>query len=115
MQPGVRTAIKPRDRKVRILATLGPASAGAEMIRKLSEAGADAFRSNMSHGEQQDKAALVTAIRALEEEQGRPSTILFDLQGPKLRVGNFDGGTVMLEAGGSFRLDRDPAPGDASR
>ena len=92
-------SIKPRARKVRILATLGPASSHPEMIRKLSEAGADAFRINMSHGEQQEKADLVAAIRALEEEQGRPSTILFDLQGPKLRVGNFDGGSAQLDAG----------------
>jgi len=85
------------------------------MIRRLSEAGADAFRINMSHGGQQDKAALVTAIRALEEEQGRPSTILFDLQGPKLRVGNFEGRSAMLAPGASFRFDCDEAPGNAER
>ena len=115
MQPGVTKSIKPRGRKVRILATLGPASSSPAMIRKLSEAGADAFRINMSHGEQQDKVALVAAIRALEEEQGRPSTILFDLQGPKLRVGNFEGGSALLTAGSAFWFDRDSALGDASR
>ena len=83
MQRFVTNAIKPRGRKVRILATLGPASNSPSMIRELSEAGADAFRINMSHGTQDEKAALVATIRALEEEQGRPSTILFDLQGPK--------------------------------
>ena len=108
-------SIKPRDRKVRILATLGPASSHPEMIRKLSEAGADAFRINMSHGEQQDKVALVAAIRALEEGLGRPTTILFDLQGPKLRVGNFEGGSAQLDAGGTFWFDRDSAPGSATR
>ena len=56
---------KPRNRKVRILATLGPASDTPEMIEKLFIAGADAFRINMSHGEQADKAALVKYIRAL--------------------------------------------------
>ena len=115
MQRCVTTPIKPRGRKVRILATLGPASSSPAMIRKLSEAGADAFRINMSHGTQAEKAALVAAIRTLEEEAGRPSTILFDLQGPKLRVGKFGGGLAMVEAGASFRLDRDPAPGDATR
>src|SRR5687767_14127878 len=115
MQRCVTKPIKPRGRKVRILATLGPASNSPAMIRKLSEAGADAFRINMSHGTQAEKAALVAAIRTLEEEAGRPSTILFDLQGPKLRVGKFDGGTAMVEAGASFRFDRDPAPGDATR
>ena len=86
------TMLKPRARKVRILATLGPASSSPEMIRALVEAGADAFRINMSHGSQAEKAKLVEAIRALEKELHRPTTILVDLQGPKLRVGKFKGG-----------------------
>jgi pyruvate kinase len=65
------------------------------MIRKLMLAGADAFRINMSHGDQKAKAKLVEHIRALEKEFHRPTTILFDLQGPKLRVGHFDGGLLM--------------------
>ena len=73
--------LKPRARKVKILATLGPASSSPEMIRSLAEAGADAFRINMSHGSQAEKAKLVEAIRALEKTLHRPSTILFDLQG----------------------------------
>ena len=77
------------------------------MIRKLMLAGADAFRINMSHGDQKQKAKLVEAIRALEKEFHRPTTILFDLQGPKLRVGQFKGGTAMLEKGERFILDRD--------
>ena len=70
--------LAPRSRKVKILATLGPASSDAKMIRALMLAGADAFRINMSHGDQQQKAKLVEAIRELEKEFGRPSTILFD-------------------------------------
>jgi pyruvate kinase len=105
----------PRSRKVRVLATLGPASSSQDMIRKLFLAGADAFRINMSHGAHADKVPLVQAIRALEEELNRPTTILFDLQGPKLRVGKFADGKVLLETGASFVLDRDPTPGDASR
>ena len=107
--------LPPRDRKVRILATLGPASSTPEMIRALFEAGADAFRINMSHGQQADKAALVSAIRALEKELGRPTTILVDLQGPKLRVGRFAEGAIELKTGQAFQLDLDPTPGDASR
>ena len=107
--------LKPRARKVKILATLGPASSTPEMIRALMEAGADAFRINMSHGSQADKAKLVEAIRALEKGLHRPTTILFDLQGPKLRVGKFAGGSAMLEGGQQFVFDRDPAPGDATR
>jgi len=107
--------LPPRSRKVKILATLGPASSDAKTIRKLLIAGADAFRINMSHGDQQQKAKLVSHIRALEKEFHRPSTILFDLQGPKLRVGHFTGGEAILVKGKKFVFDRDPAPGDANR
>ncbi|MDQ3074746.1 MAG: pyruvate kinase [Pseudomonadota bacterium] len=107
--------LKPRERKVKILATLGPASSPPEMIRALMEAGADAFRINMSHGNQADKVKLVEAIRDLEKSLHRPTTIVFDLQGPKLRVGSFEGGSAMLEGGQVFTFDRDPKPGDASR
>ncbi|WP_294323987.1 pyruvate kinase [uncultured Sphingomonas sp.] len=108
-------AISPRSRKVRVLATLGPASNTYEMIAKLFEAGADAFRVNMSHGDQQSKVAVIEAIRGLEKQYGRPTTILADLQGPKLRVGRFAEGRVMLEAGQRFTLDRSDEPGDATR
>ncbi|MFN3435510.1 MAG: pyruvate kinase, partial [Sphingomonas sp.] len=73
------TAIAPRSRKVRVLATLGPASNTPEMIATLFQAGADAFRVNMSHGDQQSKVAVIAAIRALEKEFARPTTILADL------------------------------------
>ncbi len=105
----------PRDRRVRILATLGPASSGPERIRALFDAGADAFRLNMSHGDHAMHAANVAAIRAMEKETGRPTTILADLQGPKLRVGTFAEGGVMLEEGQRFTFDADPAPGDVQR
>ena len=107
--------LKPRARKVKILATLGPASSSPEMIRALMEAGADAFRINMSHGEQSEKVALVEAIRALEKSLRRSTTIVFDLQGPKLRVGNFKGGSAVLKTGQHFVLDRNRAPGDETR
>lgn len=109
------TKFVPRSRKVRILATLGPASSSEEMIRKLLLAGADAFRLNMSHGSHEVHAANVERIRALEKEFGRPTTILADLQGPKLRIGAFADGPVTLEVDAPFRLDRDRAPGDATR
>ncbi len=107
--------LPPRDRKVRILATLGPVSSGVEAIRALYLAGADAFRLNMSHGDHSVHAANVTAIRSLEREFGRPMTILADLQGPKLRVGTFAAGPVLLVKGTSLILDSDPAPGNATR
>lgn len=108
-------ASAPRSRKVRVLATLGPASNSPEMIENLFAAGADAFRINMSHGDQASKIPVIEAIRALEKKYGRPTTILADLQGPKLRVGRFAGGKVMLETGQTFVFDRDPTPGDAAR
>lgn len=107
--------LAPRTRKVRILATLGPASSDETMIRKLFIAGADAFRLNMSHGAHEGHAKNVTIIRALEKEFSRPTTILADLQGPKLRVGTFLGGPVLLTVGATFTLDRDETPGDNTR
>jgi len=107
--------LEPRARRVKVLATLGPASNTEATILALLTAGADAFRVNMSHGTQPEKAALIAAIRAVEKSAGKPLAILADLQGPKLRVGRFAGGGVMLENGAAFRLDSDPAPGDATR
>jgi len=107
--------IHPRSRKVRILATLGPASSTPEQIAALYEAGADAFRINMSHGDQQSKVAVIAAIRELETIYRRPTTILADLQGPKLRVGKFADGKVELVKGATFILDRSSEPGDAGR
>jgi pyruvate kinase len=107
--------LAPRSRKVKILATLGPSTSDPKMIRRLMLAGADAFRINMSHGDQKQKAKLVDHIRALEKEFKRPTTILFDLQGPKLRVGHFKGGRTVLEKGKRFTLDQDEAAGDSSR
>jgi pyruvate kinase len=108
-------ALKPRLRKVKILATLGPASSSASMIRRLMLAGVDAFRINMSHGTHAQKAKLVEAIRGLEKEFHRATTILFDLQGPKLRVGNFEGGSAELVKGDRFILDRDRKVGGSGR
>src|SRR3546814_11916293 len=85
------------------------------MIAELHRAGADAFRVNMSHGDHAGHAKVIAAIRALEKDTGRPTTILVDLQGPKLRVGTFKDGTPELVNGKSFVLDPDKPPGDAAR
>jgi pyruvate kinase len=108
-------AVAPRSRKVKILATLGPASSDLRTIRKLMVCGADAFRINMSHGDHKQKAKLVASIRKLEKEFGRPTTIVFDLQGPKLRVGHFNGGEALLEKGGRFIFDDDERAGNKRR
>ncbi|MFV0302936.1 MAG: pyruvate kinase [Paracoccus sp. (in: a-proteobacteria)] len=104
-----------RHRKVKIVATLGPASSDEAMIRKLFEAGADVFRLNMSHGSHDDHRARHAAIRRIEAETGRPIAILADLQGPKLRVGQFENGPVTLTEGASFRFDLDGAGGGRDR
>jgi pyruvate kinase len=104
-----------RLRRTKIVATLGPASSDRATIGKLFEAGADVFRINMSHTTHDRMRELVTTIRALETDYGRPIGILVDLQGPKLRLGKFAEGAAMLAKGETFTLDADPAPGDAKR
>jgi pyruvate kinase len=104
-----------RQRRTKILATLGPASSDPTMIAKLFDAGADVFRINMSHTTPDNMRTMVAAIRGIEEQRGRPIGILADLQGPKLRVGEFKTPSVMLDNGATFTLDSDPTPGDTQR
>ena len=104
-----------RMRRAKIVATLGPASSDTAMIGKLFAAGVDVFRINMSHTSQNRLRDLVAMIRSVEGETGRPIGILVDLQGPKLRLGTFTGGSAMVSNGENFVLDSDPAPGDSTR
>nr|MBO2511302.1 pyruvate kinase [Gammaproteobacteria bacterium] len=103
------------NKKVKILATLGPAIRGQDDIRQLVEAGVNLFRLNFSHGEHADHAERYRWVREVERELDYPIGILMDLQGPKLRVGRFAAGKVQLAKGQAFRLDLDPTPGDARR
>ena len=104
-----------RLRNVKIVATLGPASNTYEMIRTLHEAGADVFRLNMSHGSHETITKMHRMIRQVEKDLDSPIAILADLQGPKLRVGEFANGEEELEWGETFRLDLDETPGDRTR
>ena len=104
-----------RRRNAKIIATLGPKTANREMIQALFEAGADAFRINMSHTSHATLKSLHGLIREVEEDVGRPIAILADLQGPKIRIGDFASPPVTLKAGQKFRLDRADAPGDEKR
>ncbi|MDE3177332.1 MAG: pyruvate kinase [Pseudomonadota bacterium] len=104
-----------RGRRVKILATLGPASADPAVVEALYRAGADVFRINMSHASHDMMRERVAVIRALEEKVDRPIGILVDLQGPKLRVGLFANGAEELRKGDMFTVDDDPTPGDATR
>ena len=104
-----------RQRQAKIVATLGPASNSRDAIMALFEAGADVFRFNFSHGSYADHQARYEIVRELERESGRPIAVMADLQGPKLRVGQFADGRVVLAAGNQFVLDQDPSPGSAAR
>lgn len=104
-----------RQRNAKIIATLGPASSSADTIQALFEAGADVFRFNFSHGSHADHKARYDIVRDIERKLGRPIAILADLQGPKLRIGPFAEGRIMLKAGDEFVLDRDETPGTLQR
>jgi pyruvate kinase len=104
-----------RLRRVKIVATLGPASADKKVLSELFKAGADVFRINMSHATHDGMRERVKMIREIEEEFHRPIAILCDLQGPKLRIGQFEGGAAQLIKGATFVLDLDPEPGDTER
>jgi pyruvate kinase len=104
-----------RSRNTKIVATLGPASSDEATLRALFERGVDVFRLNFSHGTHDDHGRRLRTVRDLEVWYGRPIGVLLDLQGPKLRVGTLARGKATLETGSSFRLDMDPAAGDARR
>ncbi|MBM3950476.1 MAG: pyruvate kinase [Rhodospirillales bacterium] len=104
-----------RRRSAKIIATVGPACSTEAVLAKLFEAGADVFRLNFSHGSHEDHKTRFDIIRALETKHGRPIGILLDLQGPKLRVGEFKGGRIELAPGAKFRLDLNPDWGDERR
>jgi pyruvate kinase len=104
-----------RTRNAKIIATLGPASSSAAEIEGLFMAGVDVFRLNFSHGTHADHKERIDIIRALEARKNRPIGILCDMQGPKLRVGDFHGGKIKLETGAPFRLDLSSDLGDSTR
>lgn len=104
-----------RQRSVKIVATLGPASASKKIIRAMFDAGADVFRLNMSHQTHEEATQYHRAIREVEKDVARPIGILADLQGPKLRIGTFVKGSVELNEGAAFRLDMDAKEGTAAR
>jgi pyruvate kinase len=104
-----------RRRRTRIVATLGPASRAPETVLELARAGVDVFRLNFSHGAWDDHQAALEAVRAAEASLERPLAVLADLQGPKFRIGAFEGGRIALAPGQTLRLDLDAAPGGPRR
>ncbi len=104
-----------RYRNTKIVATLGPATKTKAKIRDLIKAGVDVFRLNFSHGTHSGHRAMCQTIRKLEEELNRPLSIMADLQGPKLRIGSFRGGTISLKTGDKFKLDLQDTLGSKKR
>jgi pyruvate kinase len=90
-------------RRTKIVATIGPASGDPDRLRALAEAGMDGARLNFSHGSHSHHAERVEAVRAIQEEIGRPLALIADLQGPKLRVGHLDE-PVQLRSGDEVEL-----------
>jgi pyruvate kinase len=104
-----------RNRRVKLVATIGPASESSKMLEQLFEAGVDVFRINMSHASHELAAELHDRVRAISERRQFPIGILGDLQGPKFRLGAFVKERATVAAGSKFVFDRDEAAGNESR
>src|SRR6202008_2812576 len=92
-------------RATKIVATLGPASNTPEVLEKMIRAGVDVVRLNFSHGKAQDHIDRAAMVRDVAQKVGKEVAIMADLQGPKIRVGKFEGDRTMLEVGQPFILD----------
>ena len=99
-------------RRAKIVCTLGPATSTPEAIRGLVDAGMDVARLNLSHGSYADHEKVYAMVRQASDESGRSVAVLVDLQGPKIRLGNFASGPVELAAGDVFTITTDDVPGD---
>jgi len=99
----------------KIVVTVGPATEAQETLQALIRAGARIFRLNASHGEWAQHAARIQAIRTAEVLTGTDIGILLDLQGPKIRLGNFAGGKCLLQTGGRFTITTEEIIGDNAR
>jgi pyruvate kinase len=99
-------------RRAKIVCTLGPATSTPEAIRGLVDAGMDVARLNLSHGSYADHEKVYAMVRQASDESGRSVAVLVDLQGPKIRLGNFASGPVTLEPGDLFTITTEDVPGD---
>jgi pyruvate kinase len=98
-------------RRAKIVCTLGPATSSQERITGLIRAGLDVARLNLSHGTHDDHFAVYHRVRAGSAETGRAVGVLADLQGPKIRLGTFPDGPVVLKPGEQFAITTDDVPG----
>lgn len=101
--------------KSKIVATVGPASNNKETLRQLINAGADVFRLNFSHGTHEDHKKVIDLVRELNDEMGTHIALLQDLQGPKIRTNQIEGGEVMINAGEKLVIAIDDNEGNSER
>jgi len=94
----------PLPRRTKIVATIGPASSSKAILKQMIDAGMNVARLNFSHGSYDDHARMIALLREVSEEHNTPITLLQDLQGPKIRVGQLPGGEVQLEEGMTIDL-----------
>ncbi|MCA3228435.1 MAG: pyruvate kinase, partial [Burkholderiales bacterium] len=102
-------------RSTKIVATLGPASSDKLVLERMLAAGVDVVRFNFSHGTAEDHLARAVLVRDAAAASGREVAIMADLQGPKIRVGRFEGGKAELRNGARFVLDASAELGSAER
>ncbi len=101
--------------KTKIVCTLGPSSNSEDMIEKMIKAGMNVARLNFSHGIHEEHAEVIARIKEVRKRLGVPLAIMLDTKGPEIRLGKFDGGSAVLEAGASFTLTTEDIVGDSSR
>src|SRR3954465_15642131 len=99
-------------RRTKIVATLGPASSDGDTLSRMIDAGLDVVRMNFSHGTADEHRKRVELVRSLARKAGRAVGVLVDLQGPKVRIGKFEQGSITLLGGRPFVLDADRDMGD---
>ena len=92
------------ERKTKIVCTIGPASSKPEVIARLIDAGMDVARLNFSHGTWEEHGEAIRTVKELSANKRRPVAILQDLQGPKVRLGLFRGGSATIYSGDQFTL-----------
>src|SRR5690349_7006722 len=102
-------------RSTKIVATLGPASSDPAVLERMVRAGVDVVRLNFSHGTAADHLKRAQLVKDTGRKVGRTVGIMADLQGPKIRVGKFTDGKVVLESGQKFVLDAEIEVGNAER
>jgi pyruvate kinase len=105
----------PRERLAKIVCTIGPSSIAEGIIEQMARAGMDVARLNFSHGTHAEHRQAIERIRSVEARIGKPIAVLQDLQGPKIRLGTFEGGSVMLRRGDAFVLTTEAVQGTAAR